>query len=280
MKILDEVVQLHKSFNSSWRWVQSFYQSEIDPSYCKVSDGTFIASSNDNNTITIYFVVDGCVLRHGSVKMDLAFLFPITNQETGEVVAEGLSMNRIKSICWDTAIFKFSLKPLDKTYDVLYSLRVISRDSSNVKDDRGIVWTDTQDIPCLSSCKLPKEFQVEYDLVGTYYHARYTTESDIHCVLIAELSNPMDECAIRVLRWDPQPRAKNELASIGNVFFSLGYIDRSQNALLHAYMVKHNCRVLFATKHNAKLHILGGIEVLKENNICYPNCLINIPIHE
>ncbi|MBR8764879.1 hypothetical protein IX336_000232 [Porphyromonas levii] len=283
MKILDEAIEINKKFNTYWEQAQSFYQSEIDPSYRKVNEGVFMTSFGKNsNTVILYFVIDGCILRQGSIEVDLAFFFPITDQTNGDILVEGVSMSRLRSINQENTFFKFSLKQLSGTNTTLYSKAIIEGEAENtlVKDDRGVVWNGMDDIPSLSSAKLPKKLQVNYPLVGVYYRARYTKEEDMYCVLVAEIDNPHDASAIRVLRWDAQKRTDGKISLIGNVFFDLGFIAKENNEQLHQYMVKNNCRILFAKRHKSTLQILGGIEVLKNDDLYYPNCLLNIPINE
>lgn len=281
--IIPQILDIHEAFASAWEQIQKFYRLEIDPLYCESSSGTFIAELDRNSHVVLLnFVIKGNVLRHGSVTVDLIFFSPIVNQNTGEIISEGIKMEELLEMQWGNVIFSFRLHNSLKDSVVLYRLfkRKIDFSKNHILDDLGEVWVKKDAIDALRVSSIPSKYLIEYELVGTSYHAKYTKTTELDCVLFAETDNPHDLCAIKVLRWFPEVRVDNQISLKGHLFFHLGYIRRTQNSELHNYMVENSCRILFAKCHNSKINIKGGIKCLGEENLYYPSCLINIPVYE
>ncbi len=64
----------------------------------------------------------------------------------------------------------------------------------------------------------------------------------------------------------------------GNHFYELGYISRTYNPDLHTIMVNGDSRILFAKIENNFIKLIGGYESFLHNDLCFPKCLINIPM--
>lgn len=280
-QVLSGVLKLHSGFHRAWTDAQEFYRTTIDPSYENDKDsGAFIAQLDiEENIATVYFLIKGVVLRPISLKTNLAFFFPVTNQENGDCIAEGIKNQLLTSIDWEKTLFEFKLSNLKSinTSIPIYSLSMKDLNSSSIKikDDIGKVWNNFSDIDFLRSCEIPSELLIGYNIVGDRVHI---TDAEIDCVLFAEL-NPRTERAIKVLRWFPRRSSQGE-RSLGNVFFEFGYLSGARSIILHQYMIKNHTRILFGIKHKHLLTIRGGIELFKKEDICFPHCLINIPIYE
>ena len=314
---LPEIKKIHSAFHEAWRKIQSFYIDEINRYYQARRDGSFIAEPDSHGKIVnLNFVIEGTVIRQCTVKVDMAFFFPITDQYFGKVITNGITAKKLQRIKWGDRIFDFcpiySSLPeqrLNPVYEV--TDRRLSLSKGDITDDLGLVWNDMHKITSLSVCTIPSKYLIDYDLVGIYHYAKYTKTEDLDCVLFAETDNPYDESAIKVLRWLPQARRASRLYDRygqnilkldqarrasrlydryvqnilwldrrGNLFFQLGYIKRDQNSDLHNYMINNNCRILFARCSNSKINIKGGINILSEENVWYPSSLINIPVNE
>lgn len=281
--IIPQVIDIHKAFAAAWEQVQHFYKSEIAPAYHKSNSGFFIAELDKNtHTILLHFVIQGNVLRQGAVKVDLAFLFPIVNQDTGDVISEGIDMKELLRMEWNNVIFKFIFHNSEQKGALLCRKFKVNIDFSknHIIDDIGEVWIKGKSIEALSINPIPSELLIKYNLVGVFYQAKYTNVQELDCVLFAEIDNAHDSCAIKVLRWFPEVRNGNQPSKKEHLFFHLGYISRAQNTELHDYMVKNNSRILFAKCHNSRISIKGGVRYLEEEKLYYPLCLIDIPVYE
>ena len=294
---LPEIKKIHSAFREAWRKIQSFYIDEINLYYRAGPDGSFIAEPDSHGKIVnLNFVIEGTVIRQCTVKVDMAFFFPITDQYFDKVITNGITAKELQRINWGDMIFDFcpiySSVPeqrLNPVYEI--TNRRLNLSKGDITDDLGLVWNDMHKITSLSVCTIPSKYLIDYDLVGIYHYAKYTKTEDLDCVLFAETDNPYDESAIKVLRWLPQARQASRLYDRygqnilrldrrGNLFFQLGYIKRDQNSDLHNYMINNNCRILFARYSNSKINIKGGINILSEVNVWYPSTLINIPVNE
>ena len=108
--ILPEVLYVHNAFASAWKQMENFYKNEINSSYCHTDSGAFIAElDSKSNVVILNFVIEGNVLRHSAIKVDSAFFFSITNQNTREIISDGIKIKELLNMNWGNVIFFLEL---------------------------------------------------------------------------------------------------------------------------------------------------------------------------
>lgn len=291
--ILSEVVDTHRAFAQAWDQVQDFYKSAIDSTYRKKKWGTLVARF-DWVDVTLNFTIGKHRLLFGEIKVDLAFFYPVEDQSTGMIVLTrgDLSAYAIPPLAGVEYLLEFSIAPNIKGKVPLYDLKEIHRYEEFYGDFRyysemsgsfyevGKVWAGYDHIEKLCVRSIPKKYLetvYSFDIenrrdIEVYRHLE--VEQHIDCVLVAEFGS------ITVLRWFPKRRKGNEISSQGSAFFHLGYIKSEEGIDLYQYMVDNDSRILFAEYRDQQIKIKGGIEFLKDENIYFPSCLINIPLYE
>lgn len=148
---------------------------------------------------------------------------------------------------------KKSLSP--KRY--LFNIKQVS-----CTDDIGKRISNFETMEKLKAIRLPKEVSfTNYEISGVKFYAPYTI-NDIDCILFAQENNEYDTNAIQIRRWFPIEKKDTKLGTPFFYTYEYGYISRSNNQELHSFMMD-NSRILFGKIRDNKVHILGGIEVFK-----------------
>lgn len=110
-----------------------------------------------------------------------------------------------------------------------------------------------------------------YPLTGTAYYAPYSKKSGIYCVLYAQLDNPHDSNAVKVLRWFPGN--KNEIDPISHSLYELGFIARGSNIELHNEMCRSGNSFLFGKIERSKVKIIGNAKEFTRSGKLGDYCL-------
>lgn len=243
-----------------------------------------------------YFMYRTKILRFLPIEFDIAVLFPVSNYgENDFKLSEGIYFKDIQSAKdkkQKIFIWFIPLTTLEsETKKIIYNIEM--REGPLRKpckfeekiDDIGLPFYNFSDINQLAIKDIPLHFlNLQFTLKRKEFYAPYTTKREIHCILFAELDNPYDEKAIKVLRWLPMTREKwfdthlldnNDSA---DVFFELGYVSENENQELHDFMVSSSSRLLFGKVKDNIITIIGGIKMFFSKDLNYPNCLFNIPV--
>lgn len=254
------------------------------------------AETQPENKIKGYFSTKYKVLRLLPIEFDISLLFPVVNHGGGTFKkANGILYEDVKNAKYNRikTFYRFTpVRPWQIQHNkILYNIKsvpnpILSSFSQTVQlDDIGCPFYSFPDLKELALVNINPEIQNnKYSLVGKQYYAPLTISDDIDCVLFAELDNPYDDNAIKVLRWFPVKKGKEIEQRLGlepeggDVFFELGYISRKENSNLHRFMVETNSRILFGNISNDKISIAGGVKIFQTNDIKYPKCLYNIKL--
>lgn len=110
-----------------------------------------------------------------------------------------------------------------------------------------------------------------YPLTGTAYYAPYSKKSGIYCVLYAQLDNPHDSNAVKVLRWFPGN--KNVIDPISHSLYELGFIARDSNIELHNEMCRSGNSFLFGKIERSKVKIIGNAKEFSRSGKLGDYCL-------
>ena len=123
-------------------------------------------------------------------------------------------------------------------------------------DDIGKCFNSFTKSPHLMNVPVPESLLKDsFPMTGTAYYAPYTKKNGIYCVLYAQLDNPHDPNAVKVLRWLPDN--KNENNPISHSLYELGFIARDSNKL-HNEMCRSGNRFLFGKIEDNMVKIIGN----------------------
>lgn len=240
-----------------------------------------------------YFMSKNIILRFLPIEFDYALLFPIRNHGDGLFrEGKGITYDEIIQAANKRQPLKIIFRPISAIEDNIFYSPHFSLKSTfapagiaAISDDFGNIVYNFPDIDCLKVIDIPETYiERDYTLVGKQFYAPYTTNKESDCVLFAQLNNEHDDHAIKVLRWVPSKKGV-EIEQIlgmkpdgGDVFFEMGYISRTENTELHAFMVNNKSRLLFGKKVDDKITIVGGVKIFESNDLKYPKCLYNIDL--
>ncbi|MBR5038343.1 MAG: hypothetical protein IKX65_06440 [Prevotella sp.] len=141
--------------------------------------------------------------------------------------------------------------------DKQYTYCRFSLQNIDFYDDIGKCFTGFSNSPHLLRNSFSEDLLKEsFPLNGTAYYAPYSKKSDIYCVLYAQLDNPHDPNAVKVLRWFPCKKYDNN--PISQSLYELGYIARNSNIELHNEMCRSGNRFLFGFIENNMVKIIGN----------------------
>lgn len=300
--VIDLCSLLHEaSYDAIYRHYNLLFKDRIVPDAGSFSLGTVekdiilidvyvdFAKVDDITRLTGFFVINNRIIRFLPVSFDTALLLPSKNHSDNSRGRVGVSYERLLSFkrSKGQVMFRFRRLPLpnfDKLiYDVVCRDFSFSRTMSTI-DDLGMPYYKFPDIKELSLHDVPNYITDKtFHLVGKQYYAPFTTNEMIHCVLFAQLDNPYDDKAIKILRWLPTLKEKNGLPrslkiTEGDIFFELGYISRTENEDLYTFMNQNDSRLLFATCVNDEIKIDGGVKSFRTNQFEYPKCLYKIDL--
>lgn len=252
------------------------------------------AETQPENKIKGYFSTKYTVLRFLPIEFDVSLLFPVVNHGGGTFrKAPGVLYEDVKNAKYERikTFYRFlPIRALQIEHNkILYNIKnvtdsTLSSFSQTIQlDDIGCPFSRFPDLKELALVNINPEIQNnKYSIVGKQFYAPLTKSNDIDCVLFAELDNPYDANAIKVLRWFPVKKGKELEQRLGiepqggDVFFELGYISREENSDLHKLMIESRSRILFGKMSNDSISITGGVKIFQTNDIKYPKCLYNI----
>ena len=285
-KFIDGVVNLHSQLNAAFNNAQKIAKQLIGSFVSRNIFNIFIDFSEEQptNTIKGYFTFKSAILRFLPIEFDKALLFPIHNHGGGGFTyGNGISIKDMDDMILNRSKILISFSPIRDIPDhILYNVKVIP---TLIRDDFGKPFFKFPDIEHLSISDIPSSITANnYTLVGKQYYAPFTKETEINCVLFAQLDNEYDKNAIKVLRWLPYKKGieLDQVLGIepdgGDVFFELGHVSRQENEMLHSYMVQNDSRLLFGVISDNQIRINGGIKLFLANDMKYPRCLYNIPL--
>lgn len=243
------------------------------------------------NALTGYFVFGGrnnIVHRFLSLTLEYHFFSPVIDCRQDKALNKGVNISEIENMiaAQKPVIFRYS--PIISTLDseqILFGTTAhtdIEARRIIPKDDVGMPFCSFKDVDELCLKDIPATFlEQEYTVVGTYHYAPYTTSEEAYCVLFAQLDNPYDDHAIKLLRWFPQPKSfgvSQKKCFWGDVFYEMGYVSRNENTELHNFMTENKSRILFGKKTGNKVALIGSVKMFSRENFNFPKCLSNIEI--
>ena len=240
------------------------------------------------NALTGYFIFDRVVHRFLSVTVEYPFFFPVIDYSQDKTLSKGVKYGDIESmiIAKKTIVFAYnSIPDISSEEGIFFNTNARINFENTVvapKDDIGMPFCSFKDIDGLCMKDIPNSLlKCEYTVVGTSYYAPYTTDEESYCVLFAQLDNPYDSHAIKLLRWFPQAKNFDTSQSKyfwGDVFYEMGYISRNENTELHQFMTEYKARILFGKKIGNKVTLIGSVKMFLSKNFNYPKCLLNIEV--
>lgn len=295
-EFIDGVVELHSQLNTVFgkatKIANKLIGTPIPTEQSQVKFSVFVDFSNQFPTDRIkgYFMTKNQILRFLPIVFDKALLFPVSDHGAGYFKhRRGISIKEIDESLLNKSMGIITFSPIrDMESPILYNCSQITLyDSSSniIRDDIGKPIYQFPDIDYISIIDLPIDILTnKYTLVGRNHYVPFTTDSEINCVLFAQLDNDYDTKAIKVMRWFPSPKdeesdLKLDLESYeGSIFFELGYVSARENTSLHKYMIENNSRLLFGTIKDSVIRIDGGVKIFQTNGFKYPRCLFNIKL--
>lgn len=240
------------------------------------------------NALTGYFIFDRVVHRFLSVTVEYPFFFPVIDYSQDKTLSKGIKYGDIESmiIAKKTIVFAYNSIPNTSGEEGIFfnTNACINIENTVVapKDDVGMPFCSFKDIDELCLKDIPNSLlKCEYTVVGTSYYAPYTTDEESYCVLFAQLDNPYDSHAIKLLRWFPQAKKFDTSQSKyfwGDVLYEMGYISRNENTELYQFMTECKARILFGKKIGNKVTLIGSVKMFLSKKINYPKCLLNIEV--
>lgn len=297
-KFVDGVIKLHseldKAFKDATNIVGDLLGSSMKVNKFSTSYSIYVESNESSNSDRIkgYFMVRNTIFRFLPFEFDKALLFPVHNHGGGDFkTGKGILIKEINKILQKEENFRIlfsQIRTIDKynffNVSLVPSIKIPSIKNDTL-DDIGKPYYLFPDLKKLSIVDVPQSILSEkYTLVGSQHYAPLTKNTDINCVLFAQLDNEFDSKAIKVLRWFPVCKG-GEVEQIlgmssngGDIFFELGYVSRQENEILHSFMVSTNSRVLFGELINGKIKITGGVKSFQTNELKYPRCLYNVKL--
>lgn len=244
---IDGVVELHAQLNAAYRAAHKIASryiplsvSEINRYYNTGTFRVFVDSRDDREIyapLKAYFIFGRYICRFLPVIIELAALYPVRDLTGWDDSSkrEGLSSEDLATIGIFDEVLLFSPK---KDSRVSYPLYNISEKNHScvweeILDDIGLPFFTFDDIQSLRSFPIPNHIlSSQYSLVGIQHYAPLTKlRREIDCVLYAELSNPHDPCAIKVLRWFPQKRDEVQEKKL-NTFLAKERLKRVQRNII------------------------------------------------
>lgn len=298
--LLNGILKLHADFDKAVRRAAGIslkYIPKADTDLKRLSNSLFglrgcllvdFNQKQPQNALTGYFMFNRIVHRFLSVTVEYPFLFPVIDYGQDKTLSKGVKYGDIQEMIISQRPIVISYNPLPNTYgkkQILFNTDARTDIENTVivpKDDVGMPFCSFNDVEELCLKEIPNTFlKKEYTVVGTYYYAPYTTDEESYCVLFAQLDNPYDSHAIKLLRWFPQPKnlgATQGECFWGDVFYEMGHISRNENAELHQFMTENKARILFGKKIGNKVTLMGGIKIFLSENYNYPKCLSKIEI--
>ena len=285
-KFIDGVVKLHSQLTDAFNKAEKVARQLIGSFPSRNIFSIFIDFSEEQptNKIKGYFTFKSAILRFLPIEFDKALLFPIYNHGGGNFnYGNGISIKEIDDMILNRSKILVRFCPIrDISDQILYNVKVIP---TLIRDDFGKPFFKFPDIEHLSISDISSSITANnYTLVGKQYYAPFTKETEVNCVLFAQLDNEYDKNAIKVLRWLPSKKGieLDQVLGIepngGDVFFELGHVSRQENGILHSYMVQNDARLLFGVISDNQIRISGGIKLFQANDMKYPRCLYNIPL--
>lgn len=299
---LNGVVKLHDDFEKSVRQALEVSLTYIpkETSYLKRVSNKLLSlqgrllvdfsKEQPQNALKGYFIFGGknsVVHRFLTVIIEYPFFFPIIDYSQDIELNKGVKYSDIKRLITAKNPVVISYKPIGSISDkiTLFTTTVHTNIENKIiapKDDVGMPFCLFKDIDELWLKDIPATLlKREYTAVGINYYAPYSTNEESYCVLFAQLDNPYDDHAIKLLRWFPQDRNScfpQDKCFWGDVFYEMGYISRNENTELHQFMTDNKSRILFGKKTGNKIVLLGGVKIFLGGSFNYPKCLSNIDV--
>lgn len=225
-KIASKVIHLTSSDIEKFD-VNNTYRIYLDSSKCKI-----------DSELNGFLVYGKYICRFLPVRLEPAVLFPVRDLLTNKYIGKGLKSLDILGLTLNDEILCFKKITDSRVHYPFYNTSLIS-DSTQERleflkllDDIGNPFIDFSDIKSLKIINHIPSHLLEsvYSLVGTKYYAPFSkSDGDCFCVLYAQLNNPYDENAIKVLRWFPYNRmeaiAKN--AELSKYEFLLSRVEEN-----------------------------------------------------
>ena len=247
-KYIDGVVELHAQLNTAYRAAHKIASryiplsvSEINRYYNTGTFRVFVDSKDDREIyapLKAYFIFGGYICRFLPITIELAALYPVRDLTGWDDSSkrQGLSSEELATMGIFDEELLFSLKKDSRVSYPLYNISEKNHpfdDWTKKLDDIGQPFLTFADIQSLSSFPLPNHIlSSQYSLVGIQHYAPLTKlRKEIDCVLYAELSNPHDPCAIKVLRWFPQKRDEVQEKKL-NIFLAKERLKRVQRNII------------------------------------------------
>ena len=244
---IDGVVELHAQLNAAYRAAYKIASryiplpvTEINRYYDTGTFRVFVDSKDDREIYTplkAYFIFGRYICRFLPVTIELAALYPVRDL-TGcddSNKRKGLSSEDLATIGLFDEVLLFSPKEDSRVSYPLYNISEKNQSSvwETKLDDIGLPFFNFSDIQSLSLFPLPDYIlSSQYSLVGIQHYAPLTKlNKEIDCVLYAEISNPHDPCAIKVLRWFPQKRNEVQEKKL-NAFLAKERLKRVQRSII------------------------------------------------
>ena len=164
-----------------------------------------------------YYIYGKYICRFLPVTIEPAALFPVRDLSGWDDKdnRKGLTAADILGIPLGDEILCFRYKSNSRVSYPLFDITELESsfvqecEAYKTLDDIGVPYFDFSDINSLKVIEnIPSHFlESTYSLVGIKYYAPFTKSSqEFFCVLFAELNNPHDTNAIKVLRWFPYKR--------------------------------------------------------------------------
>lgn len=300
---LNGIIKLHNAFEKAAR--QAFdvslkYIPKEDAYIKRVSEkspslqGRLLvdfSQEQPQNALKGYFIFGGkhgVVHRFLSITIEYPFFFPVFDYGQNVELCKGIKYHDIEKMVAAKDPVVFLYRPISGFSDknpVFFSIKAYYNIENKViapKDDVGMPFCTFTDIPELGLVDIPATLLAqEYTVVGLKHYAPYSTEEESYCVLFAQLDNPYDSHAIKLLRWFPQNRnfdTSQDKYFWGDVFYEMGYISRNENTELYQFMTSNKSRILFGKKKGNKVILMGGVKIFQNLEFRFPKCLSNITI--
>lgn len=300
---LNGIIKLHGAFEKAARQALNISLKYIpqDDAYIKrmsynsqYLNGRLLvdfSQEQPQNALKGYFIFGGkhgVVHRFLSIIIEYPFFFPVFDYGKNVELCKGIKYSDIEKMIIAKKPVIFLYRPINVLSDkklVFFRMIAYSNIENNViapKDDVGMPFCTFTDIPKLGLEDIPETLLAqEYTAVGINHYVPYSTEEESYCVLFAQLDNPYDNHAIKLLRWFPQNRNFNtyqDKCFWGDVFYEMGYVSRNENMELYQFMTSNKSRILFGKKTGNKVILLGGVKMFQNLDFRFPKCLSNITI--
>lgn len=295
---LDGIINLHSQINLAYR-KGAFLANRLlgTPIPLKNRPQGFsifvdFSESQPLDRVRGYFMIKNTILRFLPIEFDKALLFPVHNHGGGDFkLSKGMTAQELEEAAKKRSIVSLHFYPLSFIDNItLFGIKphyLFPQDKTEISklDDIGKPYFSFTDIKELAVIDLPLTLlSKHFTLVGTHRYAPFTTNTEIECILFAQLNYESDANAIKVLRWIPEEKGV-ELDQIlgiapngGDIFFELGYVSCQGNSDLYTYMIKNNSRILFGKIKDNLISIMGGVKIFQTNNLKYPKCLYNLSL--